>query len=94
LPRHAQISDRFTILRSVAHTGGGHPAGSLQLLSGDPDAQDKLKPVYPDFMSVANRLRFDPHALERENLSCLDAPVASPSCSPASSPFRRPRMTT
>jgi hypothetical protein len=60
LPRHAQISGRFTILRSMAHTGGGHPAGSLQLLSGDPDAQDKLKPIYPDFMSVAHRLRFDP----------------------------------
>jgi uncharacterized protein (DUF1501 family) len=61
LPRHAQISNHFTILRSMAHTGGGHPAGSLQLLSGDPDAQDKPRPVYPDFMSVANRLRFDPH---------------------------------
>lgn len=60
LPRHAKISHRFTILRSMAHTGGGHPAGSLQLLSGDPDSQDKLKPVYPDFMSVAHRLRFDP----------------------------------
>jgi uncharacterized protein (DUF1501 family) len=60
LPRHAKISDRFTILRSVAHTGGGHPAGSLQLLSGDPDPQDKLKPIYPDLMSVAHRLRFDP----------------------------------
>jgi hypothetical protein len=61
LPRHAALSHRFTILRSMAHTGGGHPAGSLQLLSGDPDAQDKLKPVYPDFMSVANRFRFDPN---------------------------------
>ncbi len=60
LPRHAALSQRFTILRSLAHTGGGHPAGSLQLLSGDPDAQDKLRPIYPDFMSVANRLRFDP----------------------------------
>src|SRR5213078_2487872 len=60
LPRHAKIADRFTLLRSVAHDGGGHPSGSLQLLSGDPDAQDKLKPIYPDFMSVANRLRFDP----------------------------------
>jgi len=59
LPRHAQISDRFTILRSMAHTGGGHPAGSLQLLSGDPDAQDKPGPVYPDFMTVANYLRRD-----------------------------------
>src|SRR5262245_61797685 len=34
LPRHARISHRFAILRSLAHTGGGHPAGSLQLLTG------------------------------------------------------------
>lgn len=59
LPRHAAIANRFAILRSLAHTGGGHPAGSLQLLSGDPDPQDKLKPVYPDFMSVAHYLRSD-----------------------------------
>ena len=57
LPRHARSSQKFAVLRSMAHTGGGHPAGSLQLLSGDPDAQDKLKPVYPDFMSVAHYLR-------------------------------------
>jgi hypothetical protein len=60
LPRHAAISDKFTILRSMAHTGGGHPAASLQLLSGDPDAQDKLRPAHPDFMSVAHHLRADP----------------------------------
>src|SRR5215203_381915 len=40
LPRQAQIADKFSVLRSMAHTGGGHPAGSLQLLSGDPDPQD------------------------------------------------------
>src|SRR5215216_4511688 len=40
LPRQAAISDKFALLRSMAHTGGGHPAGSLQLLSGDPDAAD------------------------------------------------------
>ena len=57
LPRHAGLSNRFTILRSLAHTGGGHPAGSLQMLSGDPDAQDKLRPVYPDLMSVAAQQR-------------------------------------
>jgi uncharacterized protein (DUF1501 family) len=60
LPLHAQTSRRFTILRAMAHTGGGHPAGSLQLLSGDPDPQDKLTPVLPDLMSVAHRLRYDP----------------------------------
>ena len=60
LPRHAQIADRFTILRSMAHTGGGHPAGSLQILTGDTAAQDKPKPEFPDFLTVANYLRFDP----------------------------------
>jgi hypothetical protein len=60
LPRHAKLSGKFAVLRSMAHTGGGHPSGSLQLLSGDPDAQDKLRPVFPDFMSVAHYLRSGP----------------------------------
>lgn len=59
-PRLATLSDRYALLRSVAHTGGGHPAGSLQVLGGDPDPQDKVKPVYPDWMTVANYLRHDP----------------------------------
>jgi hypothetical protein len=57
LPGQARISDRFTVLRSMAHTGGGHPSGSLQLLSGDPDLQDKPEPVLPDVMAVAHYLR-------------------------------------
>ena len=57
LPRLAQISDRYALVRSLSHTGGGHPAGSLQVLSGDPDARDKPGPKYPDWMTVANRLR-------------------------------------
>ncbi|HEY1602933.1 MAG TPA: DUF1501 domain-containing protein [Pirellulales bacterium] len=60
LPRHAAIADRFSILRSMSHTGGGHPAGSLQLLTGDPSPADKAKPEFPDLMTVANYLRFDP----------------------------------
>ena len=56
LPRQAALADRITILRSMVHSGGGHPAGSLQLLSGDPDAADKPGPNYPDVMSVANYL--------------------------------------
>jgi len=59
LPRHAKIADKFTLLRSMAHNGGGHPAGSLQMLTGDPDPQDKEKPVFPDWMTVANFLRAD-----------------------------------
>ena len=57
IPRQVALSDRFTVLRSMAHTGGGHPAGSLQVLSGDPDPMDKPEPKYPDFMTVAHYLR-------------------------------------
>lgn len=57
LPGLASIADKYTLLRSIAHSGGGHPAGSLQMLSGDPDAQDKPGPRYPDWMSIANYLR-------------------------------------
>jgi hypothetical protein len=57
LPRQAAIADKLTVLRSMRQTAGGHPAGSMQLLSGDPDTRDKPKPRYPDWMSVANYLR-------------------------------------
>ncbi len=60
LPRLSKCADKYTLLRSVAHTGGGHPAGSLQILAGDPDATDKTLPVLPDWMSVANYLRHNP----------------------------------
>jgi uncharacterized protein (DUF1501 family) len=60
LPRLSKIADRYALLRSVAHTGGGHPAGSLQVLAGDPDPQDKITPVLPDWMSIASYLRRDP----------------------------------
>jgi len=57
LPRQAAIADRFNILRSMYQYAGGHPAGSMQLLSGDPDTRDKPKPRFPDWMTVANYLR-------------------------------------
>lgn len=55
-PRHAAIADKLVVLRSMRQTAGGHPAGSMQLLSGDPDTRDKPKPKYPDWMTVANYL--------------------------------------
>jgi uncharacterized protein (DUF1501 family) len=60
LPKLSRIADRYALLRSMAHTGGGHPAGSLQVLGGDPDPQDKQKAVFPDWMSIASYLRRDP----------------------------------
>lgn len=57
LPMQAAIADKFTVLRSMRQTAAGHPAGSMQLLSGDSDTRDKPKPRLPDWMSVANYLR-------------------------------------
>jgi len=54
LPRQAAIADKMVVLRSMRQTAGGHPAGSMQLLSGDPDTRDKPKPKYPDWMTVAH----------------------------------------
>jgi len=56
LPRQAAIADKMVVLRSMRQTAGGHPAGSMQLLSGDPDTRDKPKPKYPDWMAVSNYL--------------------------------------
>src|SRR3954469_1856362 len=57
LPLQAKLADKFTILRSMNQKAGGHPAGSMQMLSGDSDERDKPKPRLPDWMSVANYLR-------------------------------------
>jgi uncharacterized protein (DUF1501 family) len=57
IPRQAAIADKFTLLRSMHQAAGGHPAGSMQMFSGDSDTRDKPKPRLPDWMSVANYLR-------------------------------------
>lgn len=57
MPLQAKIADKFTVLRSMHQTAGGHPAGTMQLLSGDPDTRDKPQPRLPDWMSVAHYLR-------------------------------------
>ena len=57
LPMQAKIADKLTVLRSMHQTAPGHPAGSMQMLSGDPETRDKPKPKYPDWMTVTNYLR-------------------------------------
>ncbi|HIK92066.1 MAG TPA: DUF1501 domain-containing protein, partial [Planctomycetes bacterium] len=59
-PRLSQCADRYSLLRSVAHNAGGHPAGSLRVLGGDPASADKPTPKYPDWMSIVSYLRQDP----------------------------------
>ena len=60
LPLHARIADKFSILRSMVHTGFCHQQGTQQLLTGHPVLELRQKPDHPDFLAVINRLRFDP----------------------------------
>jgi len=57
MPRQAALADKLVVLRSMRLTAGGHPAGSMQLLTGDPDTRDKPKPKYPDWMTVSNYMQ-------------------------------------
>ncbi len=60
LPRHAEIAERFTILRSLVHTGFCHDDGPQQIFTGHPIQGRRLKPENPDLLSIANYLRSDP----------------------------------
>ncbi|MBI1321937.1 DUF1501 domain-containing protein [bacterium] len=57
LPLHAKVADRFTILRSLVHTGFCHQQGNQQMFTGHPEQILKLKPEHPDLMCIANRVR-------------------------------------
>jgi uncharacterized protein (DUF1501 family) len=59
LPLHAGVADRFSVLRSLAHTGFCHQQGNQQMFTGHPELVLKLKPEHPDLMCVAHRERRD-----------------------------------
>ncbi len=60
LPQHAKVADKFSILRSVVHSGFCHQQGTHQLLTGHPVLELKLKPDDPDLFSIAKHLRGNP----------------------------------
>jgi hypothetical protein len=60
LPRHAQIAHRFTLLRSLAHTGPCHDSGPQQLFTGFPITVNRPRPDHPDLFAVMDRLRENP----------------------------------
>lgn len=60
LPRQAAISDRFTVLRSLVHTGFCHDDGPQQIFTGHPIQGRRLKPDNPDLFSITNYLHSDP----------------------------------
>jgi hypothetical protein len=57
LPLHARVADRFTVVRSLVHTGFCHQQGNQQVLTGHPVTELKLKPDHPDILSIAHSLR-------------------------------------
>ena len=59
LPHHARVADKFSILRSLVHTGFCHQQGTHQLLTGFPERVLRRKPLYPDVFSVTHKLRYD-----------------------------------
>jgi hypothetical protein len=78
MPMQAKIADKFTVLRSMNQTAGGHPAGTMQMLSGDPDTRDKPAPRLPDWMSVAHHLRSkDPQRPGKSACQTMSASIPS-----------------
>src|SRR5262245_11909141 len=59
LPLHARVAHRFTLLRSLVHSGFCHQQGNQQVLTGHPVIDLKLKPDHPDLMSITHWQRAD-----------------------------------
>jgi uncharacterized protein (DUF1501 family) len=57
LPRHAEVADRFSVLRSLVHTGFCHQQGNQQLFTGHPETVLRLKPEHPDLFCIGHKLR-------------------------------------
>ncbi len=60
LPRQAKIAHRFTLLRSLVHTGFCHDDGPQQIFTGHPLQGRRLRPDHPDLLTITNYLRSDP----------------------------------
>lgn len=57
LPKQAAISDRFTILRSLVHSGFCHGIGQQQMFTGHEVREFRPQSEHPEFLSITNRLR-------------------------------------
>jgi hypothetical protein len=88
LPRHAQVAQRFTLLRSLAHTGPCHDSGPQQLFTGFPITVNRLKPDHPDLFAIVDRLRADPSRALPNNVGVPPIPyLGAAYLGPAHEPF-------
>ncbi|MBL8850547.1 MAG: DUF1501 domain-containing protein [Planctomycetaceae bacterium] len=60
LPHQAKLADKFSLLRSLSHSGFCHDDGPQQLFTGHPVQGRRLEPIDPDMMSIVNYLRSSP----------------------------------
>lgn len=88
LPRHAQIAKRFTLLRSLVHTGFCHQQGAQQLLTGHPVRELRNKPDDPDLFSITHFLRSNSERVLPNYVGVNPVPyVGSAYLGPAWEPF-------
>jgi uncharacterized protein (DUF1501 family) len=88
LPRHAAVAHRFTLLRSLAHTGPCHDSGPQQLFTGFPITVNRPRPDHPDLFAVADRLRADPSRPLPNNVGVPPIPyLGAAYLGPAHEPF-------
>ncbi len=105
LPRQAAISDKFTILRSMTHTGFCHGIGQQQMLTGHEVRQFTPRSQYPEILTITNHLRRDtkrelPNYVGVPPIPYLGAAYLGPSCEafavygdPNSPTFKVPGIT-
>jgi uncharacterized protein (DUF1501 family) len=64
LPMHAEVADKFTLIRSMTHRINIHNDGSIAVLTGKepsvPDPTSTARSEHPDFGMIASRMR-GPH---------------------------------
>lgn len=88
LPQHARVANRFTLLRSLAHTGPCHDSGPQQLFTGFPITVNRAKPDHPDLFAIADRLRSDPSRAIPNNVGVPPIPyLGAEYLGPAHEPF-------
>ncbi len=65
LPLHAQVADKFSLIRSMSHTINIHNDGSINVLTGKepsvPDPTSTARSEHPDLGMITSKLR-GPHA--------------------------------
>ncbi len=88
LPQHARVAHRFSLLRSLAHTGPCHDSGPQQLFTSFPITVNRAKPDHPDLFAIVDRLRADPGRALPNNVGVPPIPyLGAAYLGPAHEPF-------